>query len=845
MKLIYCSIALAILISAAPSQAQNSAQRPATVTIYVSAQDGNDGFSGRLAAPNCKIPGCAAADGPFATLDRAREFIWSLNKTGLKEVIVQLRGGTYYLAKTAMFGSADSGSPATEIIFENYPGETPVISGGMRVQNWTHASGNKWTASLPAATTADFENLYYNGVRRLRPRLAAEGTAEPAAYLGTYFRIVGPVYLPAQPAPGTTDAKNCTLDVAGSGWECFDRFYYNPSDPISSAWSNLAPPASANPNCAPSNGNTAPPGDIELVDFEQYSVAKLRVSCVDTNNHVVYLTGSTAFEVDHPAANGYIPDHRYLIENVEDSLALPGQWFLDRSSNVTWTLTYLANAGEDPNRDAVVVPQLPQILVASNLQYVTFRGITFAHDNYTLAPGGYGGLAALIAGVSFQNSQHITFDSSTVSQTSAVGLEFISCVDATSPNWCVSTNTNAITAFNQIENSTFYDLGANAIRIGNSGQSSDTQQNVPQFNAVWNNVVEGYGRVFAGSTGIVQGQGHDNLYSHNEVYDGYKGAIHVCYCSDSDPSGVLPDNNVISFNRVFNLFQGIMNDSGSLYFGVGTPNTGTGLPPASGVGNKLLNNVVHDVSDASTLDADGYGGDGLYLDDFTGRVDVENNLVYRVSASAISFSGPRAGANQESDVHNNIFAYMRRSIIEASNPYSFTAVPPSPLFFVAANNLYYFDRNGNSPNAPYPAPAPFYVQGGCTYAGDGVPYTDFQVWNYNLYWRTDMVFAGDPQAFHVQSKPDPMNTCLGPLNAPAFNFAGWQGFDEDDQSAVRNPHFKNPAYPADDYSLPQGAPIPGFIIFDPNEAGRLNPAIQPPAVPATFPTLSFNPATDF
>jgi hypothetical protein len=34
-------------------------------------------------------------------------------------------------------------------------------------------------------------------------------------------------------------------------------------------------------------------------------------------------------------------------------------------------------------------------------------------------------------------------------------------------------------------------------------------------------------------------------------------------------------------------------------------------------------------------------------------------------------------------------------------------------------------------------------------------------------------------------------------------------------------------------------------MFDPTQAGRTNAAINPPAVPATFPTKTFNPATDY
>jgi hypothetical protein len=62
---------------------------------------------------------------------------------------------------------------------------------------------------------------------------------------------------------------------------------------------------------------------------------------------------------------------------------------------------------------------------------------------------------------------------------------------------------------------------------------------------------------------------------------------------------------------------------------------------------------------------------------------------------------------------------------------------------------------------------------------------------------------------------------------------------------VQNPGFNNPAYPADDYSLPKGSPGVGFIVFDPAQAGRSNPVIQVPAVAPTFPTMKYNPATDF
>jgi len=77
--------------------------------------------------------------------------------------------------------------------------------------------------------------------------------------------------------------------------------------------------------------------------------------------------------------------HRYVVENIKNELTQPGQWFLDRSKT-PWTLTYLANTGENPPTDTVIVPQSTQVLVATGLQWVTFQGITFEHDNWTVPP---------------------------------------------------------------------------------------------------------------------------------------------------------------------------------------------------------------------------------------------------------------------------------------------------------------------------------------------------------------------------------------------------------------------------------------------------------------------------
>ena len=215
-----------------------------------------------------------------------------------------------------------------------------------------------------------------------------------------------------------------------------------------------------------------------------------------------------------------------------------------------------------------------------------------------------------------------------------------------------------------IQNSAFYDIGVVGIRIGNPFQPEDTDANVPQSTTVQNNVVHGYGRTIPAAFGIGQGEGHDNLYTHNDVYDGYHCAISTSQSigDTTQPSGIGNANNVISYNHVYNLLQGIMNDGGSIRIDGGNA-------VFTAAGNKILNNKIHDVTDASIMDSNGYGGNGIYLDNDTGLVDVENNLVYRVSGFDVYTPHGPAAPNEANIIKNNILAYGRQAMVSVNFPY--------------------------------------------------------------------------------------------------------------------------------------------------------------------------------
>jgi hypothetical protein len=496
--------------------------------------------------------------------------------------------------------------------------------------------------------------------------------------------------------------------------------------------------------------------------------------------------------------------HRYIVENLKDSLTQAGQWFLDRSKS-PWTLTYLANSGEDPATDAVIVPQATQLLVANYLQYVTFQGLTFEHDNWTVPAQGYASIShdeAIPGALGCYNCSHVIMDAVTVTQTSGVGAEFI------------TTDTSSTTAHNTVENSAFFDIGAIGIRNGLLSNYTNTDANVAQFGTFENNVFSGLGRNIPGAAAIMQGSGHNNLYSHNDVYDGYHGGIAICgngcFPGTSNSHGTY--DNVASFNHIYNLGQGILDDMGGIYINV---------DPAA-TGNQILNNKVHDISDASALDSDGYGGQGIYLDLNTANTLVQNNLVYRVSGSLQAETcGPQT-TGTPNNIINNIFAYGRSGVKQEG------CAPPASgvLQFTFTNNIVYFDRSSIQ-------------RGFVVCSGSGCPV--IQKYESNMYCYVPGTGCGLPANMFFTTN----STGKAGSGQTFASFSAWQsGTGEDAGSVVQNPGFVSPSYPDDDYTL-KGSPGVGFVVFDPDLAGRTNPVISGRTVGATFPTAPFNPATDF
>lgn len=772
---------------------------PDNADFYLSPA-GNDNWSGTLDAPNA-----ARNDGPFATLDRARRAVQGM-KNGRKSAIhVALRGGTYFLEAPVFFGHEDSGAPDAPVIYQAYRGEKPVISGGRQITGWTNVSANVWTAKILSSDYRNFEALFVKDERRYRPRTTDNGylyidrpvtvpeesdaCTMPAGPPGggQQGRGMGPGARPFGRFPGRFPGMGLGMrrpvQNHQNGWLCFDRFYYKNND-------------------VAANYHAMALGDVEVLDFEKWTMSRLRLKYVDTNQHIVYTT--PAFTPPRQSGggagvggriSGFFPNHRYLIENVKEELKKPGQWYLDRCMNpdcttsaATWTLTYLAKPGEDPNNSAVVAPQVPQLIVAEDLQYVTFRGLTFSHDNWMPGPEGLGDLQGgfkVPGALSFRNCSHISFDSDVVSHIQGWGIDFMGASSG-----------------NQVTDSALYDLGYGAIRIGRRAAPDDSDDSVPQYNTVDNNVIEGGGRIIPSGigTGVWVGNSHHNTLTHNEIYDFYNGAIRIGFKLNISNGVGNAHDNMVAFNRVWNLGQGVTSDMGGIYFS-----------SSDTKGNQVLNNVIHDVT--HDPGPGGYGGNGIYFDQGASNIVAKNNLVYRVSQAGlfINFADMLDGdLPQNNVISNNIFAFSKKWLLQRGGD--------NQLTFTFTHNIVYWDQGTIQSE-----PGKWSCYKNCP--------SRFLL-DYNLYWNT----RGEKPEF-ITTEPDQYR------NPMRHDFAAWQQLGEDVHSIIANPQFANPEYPQDNFALTPGSPASkvGFVPFNYQLAGRSDPVLNPPPVPPAFPLQLLDP----
>lgn len=489
-------IAQALLLSASPTLTGTGG---ASDHVFFVSPLGNDAWSGT--APSQSTNG---SDGPFASLERARQAVRDLRRGVRIEgpVRIRLRGGRYELRTPLELTPEDSGTATSPTIIEAYEQEAPVLSGGLRIRKWRRVAGAHYVADVPEALPEDAapHHLTVDGGWRSRIRLPRVG----------FFKV--------RSVPGA---------VADSDYDKrIDAITVDPAN-VPAGWTD--------------------PGSLEVVVLHFWMDAHFPVKNLGAGVIAFSKQSRVRFLRAMPRTGA-----RYYVENVREALGEPGDWFLDPASR---QLHYVAQSGESPETWSVVLPRLRHLVSLNGdprngrfVQWVVFRGLTFSDTAFSLPAGDAGDSQAstmVPAAVSARGLRNAGFERCVFRNLDTYGLEIL---DGSRDVRVVA--------------SRFAQVGAGGVKV-NGGTLSDPEPLQTGRVSVTDSIMEHLGRVYHGGVGILSIHAYDGVYSHNDISDLFYTGISVGWSWGYGPS--ISRGNRIEFNRIQRIGQGVLSDLGGIY----------------------------------------------------------------------------------------------------------------------------------------------------------------------------------------------------------------------------------------------------------------------------------------
>jgi len=471
------------------------------------------------AAPDEKADFCVAPSGkdadpgtraaPFATLARARDAVRAKITQGLQTpVTVLIRGGTYELPKTAVFGPGDSGTDQFAVTYAAATGEKVVVSGGRRITGWQRGEGELWKAQVAGVKEGRwyFRQLFVNGRRAVRARTPNKDDDPPCRQL-----------------KGAALAK----DLA--------QYTYQFAPGQLANWRNLS--------------------DVEAVVFGSWEITRKRFEKVDPAAGTALMAPPHAVPHEAMAPGG---GRWFYLENALEMLDRPGEWYLDRRTGV---LAYWPLPGEDMAKAEVIAPALVRLVEVKGtadrpVRNLHFRGIAFEYADWSPPAGGYLGIQAchfttgdrweknwglIDAAVRYECAESCSLRDGAVAHVGGCGVE-------------LADRCRGIV----IEGNRIFDASANGVQVG--GPKDEAL--VPRATRIANNHVHACGIDYYGAVGIWVGFADGTVVSHNLVHDLPYTGISVGWQWNSEPTPCK--NNLIEYNHIYDVMNRL-GDGGGIY----------------------------------------------------------------------------------------------------------------------------------------------------------------------------------------------------------------------------------------------------------------------------------------
>lgn len=379
----------------------------------------------------------------------------------------------------------------------------------------------------------------------------------------------------------------------------------------------------------------------EVVVLLAWAETRRPILSVDPARHIAILAGPARSSTHEENA-------RYWVENVPVRPLGSGEW---REDDRTHTLFYKPRK-EDESKDLeFTAPKLSQLILVdgdrkagATVHDIEMRNLSFEEAAWALPDGGFAdGQAAYAA-------------DSAIQLRGAERIQFVNCSFRAMGGYAIHIRQGSSNV--SVAHSSLYDLGGGALRVGEEAVPKQDTEKVSSNN-ISDNDIHSIGLVYPSAVAIWVGQSNGNNISHNHIHDLPYAGISAGWTWGYGPSAA--DHNKIQFNWIHDIGT-VLSDLGGVYL--------LGVQPGTIVSNNLIYNVACFT----------YGGWGIYLDEGSSDVVVEDNVVYDAQS---------AGFHQHYGRNNLI----RNNVLAFGHEYQIMRTRPEPTrSFTFEHNIVIFDQ---------------------------------------------------------------------------------------------------------------------------------------------------------
>ena len=426
----------------------------------------------------------------------------------------------------------------------------------------------------------------------------------------------------------------------------------------------------------------ANPTDVDVRLMHYWCDELMPIYSVDTATGRIETTKASSMTVR--------VNDNFVYENVREALSLPGEWYLDRAEG---KLYYIPETGDTVENTVLYAGVTEQLITVNGAQNISFQGINFENTDWQHVSGSWFGKEIDTSNPLYQHIEYGAVHPQAAYETPAAiyitGSKAVNFTDCRFENisYTAVKFDNGTTDCN-VTSCLFNEIGANAVYINGPFTVPATTGNIN----VTDCHISKYGRIFNNAIGIFLTHAVNCDLSNNEIHDGWYTGISVGWnwgYSDNSTNGIKITNNLI-----YNIGNGWLSDMGGIYT--------LGIQPDTVISGNVIYNVGCYGGEY------GYGGWGIYLDEGSSEILVENNLVYDCSSQCFhqhygrdnmirnnifAFGGEGAFRITRNEEHNSLFLYNNILVSDNAEMYRDTV---SKDWFVDSDNLYWdYSRGGN------------------------------------------------------------------------------------------------------------------------------------------------------